>query len=307
MISHADYRRYASKLKNAFIAIVLVATAVPAYPAQAQSDSKREGITMSPTSRQYTLDAGSVMNDKLTIINDGTTDYDFLLYARPYSIENNQYDKPDFTTTVQNADLYSWVQFPTAKYHIKAGATMNVSFSVHVPSEAAPGGHYGVVFAEVQPSPEQAAGNSVVRKKRVGAIIYATVNGAVKLVGNGAGGEIPFWQVQPPLRATVAAKNTGNTHFTDKIKLTVRDVLGNVRYQSTKDYQVLPGTTRTVETNWESAPWFGFYRVETEQKFLDKTIQSSGYVLMMPRLLPVLLVVMVIIGGVYASYRRNKK
>lgn len=311
MIIRAAYYRYSKRL---VVAVMVVAMAVSSIVltsvthAQSGSDSNmRESITMSPTSRNYTIDAGATVNDKLTIVNDGTTDYDFLMYARPYSIKDNQYDKPDFTNAAPNADLYGWVQFPQTKYHIKAGTSVEIPFNVRIPGTAAPGGHYGVVFAEVQPAAQQTSGNSVLRKKRVGSIIYATVNGAVEKQGNAVSTTIPFWQLQAPLQVTTVVRNSGNVHFADKVVLTVRDVLGNVKYRSAKEFQVLPDTSRTIVSDWNNAPWFGLYKVEVEQEFLGKKERSEGYVLMMPRFMPVVLLVILIIGGVYALRRRHKK
>lgn len=290
------------------VLILFVSVMIAALPAYAQV-STNESITLSPAARKFTVKPGDTVNDKLTIVNDGGTGYDFLVYARPYSIDVNDtlYVSPDFTNATKNGDLYSWAKFPQTKFHLDAGKSMDIDYSIAVPAAAAPGGHYGVIFAEIQPSDTAAAGNTVVRKKRVGSLMYATVEGDVKLAGNTAGGEIPFWQFEPPLHTTVAAKNTGNTHFTDTTQLVVRDVFGTIKFQTAKDFQILPGTTRTMNLNWDNASWFGLYRVETEQKFLDKIDKSAGYVLMMPRFMPALFIVIVIVGGVYVFARRRKK
>lgn len=291
------------------VILMLVASVVTiTLPAHAQTNTN-ESITLSPAARKFTVNAGDVINDKLTIVNDGGTGYDFLVYARPYSIDVNdtQYTSPDFTNATKNGDLYSWVKFPQAKYYLDAGKSMDIDYSISVPATASPGGHYGVIFAEVQPSDTAAAGNTVVRKKRVGSLMYATVNGDVKLEGSIVGSQNSFWQFEPPLHATVSAKNTGNTHFTDTAQLVVRDVFGNIKYQTTKDFQILPNTTRVMNLNWDNASWFGLYRVQTQQKFLDKTDSSEAYVLIMPRFMPALFIVIVIAGGVYALARRRKK
>jgi len=289
------------------MASIVVASAAfsPVFAQNAQTES----ITMSPTSRKYTIDAGKTIEDKLTIVNDGKTAYDFLVYARPYSIVNNDYQNPNFTQTPKNADIYAWVQFPKTKFHANAGETVTVDYSIRVPAGAAPGGHYGVIFAETQPDTSQSSANSVVRKKRVGTIMYTTVNGQYRNTGEIAGNEMPFWQLQPPLHTTVAAKNTGNTDFADETRLTVRDVFGNIKYDVAKSYQVLPDTTRTISLDWDQSPWFGLFKVETQQKFLDKTVKNEGYVLMMPRYMPVALLAVLVIGGLYAYFgrRKNKK
>lgn len=301
-----QYQKWQNILSSLTV-LVLIASFLVGIQAAYADDATRESITMSPTSVKFTIDAGKSQQGKLTIVNDGTTDYDFLVYARPYSIQDNHYDNPNFTAVTSTADLYQWVQFPQTKYHLQANKTVDVNYVVNVPSGAAPGGHYGVIFAEVQPSPASGSGNTITTKKRIGAIMYATVNGAVNLSGEPTGITIPFWQVEPPLHATAAAKNTGNTHFTDTLQLTVSDLFGNIKYQTSKDYPVLPQTTRTMSLDWATSPWFGLYKVKVQQKFLDKSAMSEGYVLMMPRYIPVIFVVILLVGGVYAAARRRKK
>ena len=291
---------------SSFLFSLLLSIIANAVPVHAQAEP-RESITLSPASTTYKVDAGKSINGKLTIVNDGNVPYDFIIYARPYTIVDNAYDNPNFQKTSERTDLYGWVQFPETRFHIEAGKTIQVNYTIRVPSGVAPGGHYGVIFAETQPPADASHGNAVLSKKRVGSVIYATVNGQVNLSGEVGENSIPFWQVEPPLKATVSAKNTGNTHFTDDVKLTVKDVFGNIKYEATKDYQVLPDTTRTISLEWPKASWFGFYKVETEQKFLDKSSKSEGYVLMMPRFLPVALLLILLIGGVYAVVRRRKK
>lgn len=264
-----------------------------------------ESITLSPSQRMYKLDAGKNQRDELTIVNDGTKAYDFVVYARPYSVKGSSYEQ-DFQSTPPNADVYSWIRFEKTKYRLEAGASVKVPFTINVPAQAKPGGHYGVVFAQTEPT-DSASGNSVIRKKRVGSLMYVTVNGEYKMSGETASSDIPFWQLQPPLKATISAKNTGNAEFINTTQLTVRDVFGNIKYESKKDFIILPQTTRTMQLEWQKSSWFGLFKVETRQTFLGKTSVESGYVLMMPRYLPIAVLVFIVIGGGYAWFRRSRR
>ena len=145
----------------------------------------------------------------------------------------------------------------------------------------------------------------MLRKKRVGQIIYATVNGNVQLAGQSVATTTPFWQTEPPLTVPFKVQNTGNTDFVDTVGITVRDLFGSVKYQTTKDYYVLPSTTRSMNVEWASAAWFGIYRVDTQQTFLGKTDKGSSLVLIMPRYVPILLLIIVAIGVTYAILRRR--
>lgn len=264
----------------------------------------RESITLSPVSKRYQVDAGTIKTDELTIVNDGAVAYDFIVYARPYSVNDSSYEA-DFTAQKPNADAYQWVQFDQSRYNIEAGATIKVKYTLRVPQNASPGGHYGVLFAETQPKTQE--GTAVVRKKRVGSLVYATVNGEYQLEGNHEKTVLPFWQTRPPLIAVTTVKNTGNTDFISKLGFKVSDVFGNLKFSEEKEYAVLPETTRDMRLEWGGAPWFGLFRAEVKTTFLDKpTVTTSGFVLLLPRWLAIVVGV-VIVGGVgYAILRRRR-
>lgn len=272
--------------------------------AQAQTDDTLESITLSPTSKRYQLDAGAVTQDKLTIVNDGSTDYDFILYARPYSVQGVTYE-PSFEATPANADAYEWVQFDQSRYSIKAGQTLEIPYTLRVPANEAPGGHYGVIFAETQP--EQASGTSVVRKKRVGSIIYATVNGTYTTGGQTLGIDIPGLQFRAPLTSKMTVENTGNADFETTMSLRVSDVFGGVKYEEEKRYIVLPATTREMVIEWRDAPWFGLFKAQLNATYLDTTESKESYVLMVPRWMLVVVAIALVGGGVYVALRRRSR
>lgn len=285
-------------------AIMVMFGTVPAHAAEAIT-SGNESITLSPVSTRFAVDAGKEQAGEMTIVNDGTTDYDFIVYTRPYWVSGDNYD-PVFTKASEQSDAYQWVRLPQTRFHAKAGETVKVPYTIAVPQTAAPGGHYGVIFAETQPPKSEAQGNAVERKKRVGMIIYASVNGKVINDGAAVSNQADFWQLQPPMNARATAKNDGNVDFVNTVTFTVKDLFGNPKYSVTKQYPVLPHTTRTIPLQWVESPWFGLFRVEIHQKFLDTDMASTHYVLMMPRFLPIILLVLLLIGGGYAFSRRKK-
>lgn len=303
MLNRHVYKRIHSGvlLGVGLLCALLIASAGASVSAQAG----KESITLSPAQRLIKVDAGARYQDELTVVNDGNVAYDFVVYARPYSVKGNSYEQ-DFQSTPPNADVYSWTRFEQTNYRLEAGKSVKIPFTLTVPADAAPGGHYGVIFAQTEPA-TSADSNSVIRKKRVGALMHVTVNGEYKLAGEATVFEAPFWQLEPPMKATVEAKNTGNAEFIDTTQLTVRDLFGNVKYDAKKEFIILPKTTRTMQLEWQKAGWFGLYRIETTQMFLGKTASKTHYVLMMPRYVPLVIVLFILIGGGYAWLRRTRR
>ncbi len=269
------------------------------------ADASMESVTLSPTSKTYKVDAGQTFEDSLKVLNDGDVAYDFIVYGAPYSVTDGSYD-PSYTSTAPNADAYTWVQFKQTTWHAEPHETISVPYTVYVKKNASPGGHYGVLFVEVQPS-SATSGSTIVRKKRVGAVIYATVNGDVRLSGRPVGTTIGWFQSSAPLQAITTVENTGNSDFLAKVTYQISDIFGSVKYSYQSNFAILPSTTRHISLSWEGAPWFGLYKAKVTTALLNQTDIVESYVLVMPIWLVLLVGTVVVSGGIYAIWRWNHR
>lgn len=271
--------RLHSIAKVLLAAVVLLAGFSSLAYAQ-NTSSPRESITLSPAVNKPVTNAGATVNEKLTIVNDGETDYRFLLYARPFSVTSEQYD-PNFTEVNERTEAYQWVQFERTDLSIKAGETIEVPYILTVPQNAAPGGHYAVLFAETQPP--ESEGTQVARKKRVGSLLYITVNGDLKQSGSIESWKANFWQKARPLNAEVRIKNDGNVHYQASVQATYSNIFGKARFHLNQEQLILPGTTRRVETPWQNAPYLGIFKVSGQVNYLDKTeALPTKWVILLP-------------------------
>lgn len=266
------YRRIAAGVLSAVLASTVL------VPGRAHAVDA-ESITISPVGIRQSLALGEAKQGTLTVVNDGNTSYDFTVYAAPYSVSNGTYT-PDYTRIRANTDAYKWVQFERVKWRLSPGERAEVPYTLRVPYDVAPGGHYGVIFAETQPV--KADATQVLRKKRVGAILYVTTPGKVTRSGSVLSSEIRGFQTAPPLRASLSVDNTGNTDYVMSKTFTVRSIIGRTKYRDKKEHTILPDTQRTLPMEWQAAPWVGLYRVSVETDILGKTSRNEKLVLIMP-------------------------
>jgi hypothetical protein len=269
----------------------------------AADTSERSSIALSPVSQRFDVKAGTSADNKITVINDGTTDLTFLVYSRPYSLQNEQYD-PNFERVTPNTDVYQWIRFAQTSFTLAAGDRLDIPYTMQVPATAAPGGHYGVIFVETQPA--AGSGDSVVRKKRVGSLMLVNVDGTLINKGQLMSTKVNFWQTTPPLMASSRVQNTGNTDFQATVLLTVTDLFGSVKYRATQDYTVYPGTIRLITSQWTDAPWFGLFKAQQTVTVLGKVTAQTNYVLLMPRWLPLTLLAAIVVGVGYEILRRKR-
>jgi hypothetical protein len=271
--------------------------------ASAASDADaQETIAVSPASNTFKLDAGATSNGKLTVVNGGTTAYRFKVYVSPYSVNGVEY-KPDFFTKRTNTDIESWVRFTKSTYDLKPGASVEIPYRITVPTDATPGGHYGVIFVETQPGDDSS--NSVERKKRVGSLIYATVNGDYQMGGSFGSVRTAGLQFVPPIRSELNVENSGDADFAVETVYAVSDIFGNRKFTDTKEYRLLPKTTRAIQLEWQQSPGFGFYQVTVSAKFLDKQTTHTSYVLMAPIAFYMVFALGLLVGVIYFLQKRR--
>lgn len=277
-------------IRSLSVATVLTLLAVPMLlltghgTAHAQSDSaaeQTERITLSPALSKPQLSAEETKTDKLTVINDGQTKYTFVLYARPFSVTGEQYD-PNYTVVNKETEAYRWIQFDKTEFTLQPGERVEVPYTIHVPKEAASGGHYAVLFAETQPLTNNAQTN-IARKKRVGTLLYMNVAGSIIQKGAVKSWDVTTWQRRRPIVSDIRIQNSGNTHFEADISAHYSDIFGGQKFTLNQQLLVLPGTIRRVPVSWSNSPSFGLYKASGTVNYLGKTeTLPVKYILLLP-------------------------
>ncbi len=286
----------------------LALTSVLFAPSQevfAQESAER--ITLSPAVSRPTLNAGDKVEGKLTVINDGTIGYTFLMYARPFSVIGENYD-PNYTVVNERTEAYQWVQFDQTKVRLEPGERVEVGYTVQTPESARSGGHYAVLFAETQPPEDQPA--SVVRKKRVGTLLYMRVNGTIEEKGTVESWTAQTLQTKKPVTSALRLKNSGNIHYEANVNATYKNIFGKTQFELNQQLLVLPGTTRKINVSWQDAPYIGIFKAGGTVKFLDKTeVLPVRYIILLPYSFILIAGVVLVAAGatVFFKKRQNKK
>ena len=290
-------------IKYILLTAALIAALLNIGVTNTVSAAEGESIVMSPASSQLQLNAGETSKKSFSIINDGTVTLDFKVYAAPYSVKNDSYT-PDFTSERANTDIYSWITFSQKSWKLEPGKTVEIFYEISVPRDAAPGGHYGVIFAETQANNQDQG--QIKRQKRVGAIMYGVVNGDYIQAGREIETVIPSFKIGGVPSAMMTVENTGNAHFVSKETFRVKNILGEKVYERTMEHIILPKTTRDIGLVWEKGANLGWYTVETQSVILGKTVSHSGLVFVAP-LWFLVIVALVIFGIIYMLWRRFRR
>lgn len=257
--------------------LTVLAAGVLAVPAAAGA-VHGESITISPVSQDFTIAASGSVSGQIEVINDGTVPDNYVSYARPFSVTNEEY-QPSFSPAPKIVDASQWFRLGLTSFALQPGQRTEVPYTITVPAGASPGGHYAVAFISTQPQSQQ---GTIVTQKRVGTIFYLTVAGPTIRGGKVLGFALDHWQTAPPLSTPVRIQNTGNVHFNATVQVWVTDIFGEVKHSSIVTAVVLPQTVRRLPIDWTGAPRFGLFHVSGTAEYLGRTqIIPGQYVLIM--------------------------
>lgn len=270
----------------------------------ASANQSREEITLSPASVKLDGAPGENQTGSFKVINSGEGQLRFTVYARPYSVQTEDYT-PDYTQVAERSSVYRWVQFDLTEGSLQPGDEANINYTIRIPETASPGGHYSVLFAETVPEADEE--QMVVRNKRVGTIVRLTVDGEHEERGRTESIKLGRFWLDAPLLGEIRIENTGNVDLDAQTSLTVWSLFGRELHREVRTSAVFPDQPRRIAMEWTDGGAFGVYKVALVSEVLDESTSLERYVVRVPTWGLVLLAVVIILaGGLYAGYRQKR-
>lgn len=265
-------------------------------------------LSISPLKHELTIEAGKERSEIIKVTNN--SDAPITLYSSKEDfIAGDDSGTPTFVKPQnQTSDIYSlsnWISIENQNITLAKGETREVRFSVKVPANGEPGGHYGAIFF----SPGAPSGAQVAVVQRLGVLVLINVPGNIQIAGSMESFRIgkltgkEFSESESfdsfPISFETKFKNEGNTHLkpTGKIELVDEngEILKSVGKESITnqngafigekmvDYipvndslgNVLPKSERRFESTWEG---FGYlYTEPTDGKQVVKFKNLTEY------------------------------
>lgn len=219
--------------KSAFIlAAVFVAVVLVGRTSYAESSSSAQGLQISPAKVELNTAPGNSYSIKLMITN--VTDSE-LVYSSAVSdfkasgetgIPKISIDK----TMPATASVRSWVD-TISKFSLGSHQSKDVYAEINVPTNAEPGGHYGILsFSGTAPD---VSGTGVGLSASTGVLLLIRVDGAVTesaKIASFYSGKLDkplFFFESSPIPFIVRVQNNGNTHIKPMGNIEIKDMFGN--------------------------------------------------------------------------------
>lgn len=251
------------------IAPLIFSANVSAAPAP---DTKNKGLYVSPLRSYLTLNAGQSVTRAFTAANltDSpmtiTTDIDqFSMVDYSYDYRFNEVDN-------------DWVKLTEPATALKPYESHELAYTVTVPKNAAPGGHYYTLYAAAPIK----NGDNTTSTVRVATLLYLTVQGTLTRSLQVTKSSIPYFSADTTIPYSFDVKNTGNIHYFALVSARIDGLFYSDAPNGTSQL-LMPGTTRTINASITTPPLPGIYNLTYTITPEDGSpIQKSQYFIYAP-------------------------
>lgn len=259
------------------------------------SPSPSGAVTVGPTKLQISIDPGQSATGFLFLKNDENKKQTFYPSVQRFSV-NADGDK---VFTNDAGSIAKWLQLPTS-ITLEAQGEEQVPFTMIAPADAAPGGHFAVIWWSTSPPGD---GGNVAIVTRAGILVYVRVSGNITEKGhiNSFGGSPRFaWGL--PINFAVDFVNEGNVALTPKGDIRVTNIFGALKATiPVNPYGgiILPGSNGSFTSPWQGDGFFfGVYKASLGLSYgedMQSAQQSWLFVVVSPLAAVIVLLVIILV------------
>jgi len=251
-------------------------------PARAQV-----GIKITPVRTEEVVDPGETFKGEVKVLNDSNENKTFYAYLRDFQAEGElgrvRLIAPG--APEEESFLASWIDITGKGITFAPGEEKAIPFTINVPANAGPGGHYGaILFGTVPPklsleTGDKGAGMAIAQQ--TGSLILLHVNGDViedarirefatekRVYGT------PF-----DVKFVIRIENMGNVHVKPHGLISIENMFGkevSVLRVNDAGGNVLPKTIRRFEDEWAEQIGFGRYKAKLGMTYGTSGDQGGG-------------------------------
>lgn len=251
-------------------------------------------VTVGPTKLQISVDPGQSATGFLFLKNDENKKQTFYPSVQRFSVSAD--GQKVFTD--DPVSIAKWFRLP-ASITLEAQGEEQVPFTMVTPSDAAPGGHFAVIWWSTSPPGD---GGNVAIVTRAGILVYVRVSGNIIEKGhiNSFGGSPRFaWGL--PINFAVDFVNEGNVALTPKGEIRVTNMFGALKATlPVNPYGgiILPASNGSFATPWSGDGFFfGIYKASLSLNYGEdnQSAQKSWWFIMVSPLAAAIVLLVIVL------------
>lgn len=239
--------------------------------ASAQSASAANGLEISPALVEVKADKANTYTIEIKVVNVTGSDLFFESFVDDFGAKDES-GTPSIllepNTEPLPTSIKSWVS-SIPSFNLAPGQERKIQATINVPSDATPGGHYGVI--RFSGNPEGEGSGNVSQIASAGTLVLINVNGQVKesleiaSFTPSKNNQPSFFFETGPVLFVSRFTNTGSVHVKPIGQIEVKDTFGNpvgTLPVNEAGGNILPSSTRRFESLLDKSWMFGHYTAD---------------------------------------------
>ncbi len=229
--------------------------------------SAADALTVSPTIYELNANPGQTIVKAVRLKNDTDKVQVLQPSSQNFVADPSGKGQPMYTGNQPASSLANWISVDATRVTLRPGESKDVVFTVAVPGNAEPGGHYAALFWG-EASAAQAPGANVGVVSQIAApMVLLNVRGNVEESGQllnfaTKSGLTKFQSL--PVEFTAKIANTGNVHWQPQGQVEIMNVFGrkvaSIPFNNVTDGgNILPQSAREFGITWDKGFAFGPY------------------------------------------------
>lgn len=222
------------------------------------SGGSAEAISISPPVMEIDITPGSSVERTIEVGNETDEEKFYTVGIGKFEMVGEEgYQK--FLPTEEGDDfgVTSWIKYEENNIIVSSKGSKKFIFTIDVPGNADPGGHYASIYFSAGQLTEEGADDSMVGvEAQIHSLILVRVAGDITEKA-----EIESFGIKDdrtsinrlPVALVWKLKNSGNVHIRAQGNIEIKDAFGRrmeLVDANPKNYRALPGATRKIEAWW---------------------------------------------------------
>jgi len=213
-------------------------------------NAQERSISISPPRIEIQADKGDFAEGYIRVRNRSKTPLYFTTSVQDFIVKDSLGTPillPDNSASGRFS-ASSWISIFPSSFELAAGSDYNIYYSINIPLNASPGGHYASLVFSPQTIVSEGGSQTIVNAG-IGSLFYINVSGEIKENAKLASFYGESFLEYGPQTLTARIENHSDTHIAPVGKITLTDFLGRkVDQRILPSQNIFPDTLRDFET-----------------------------------------------------------
>lgn len=255
-------------------------------------------------------DPGQTLTGTTTITNLSADQLKIITEFQDYIVEGES-GVPvsvEAGSSVWSMSLWASVPSEFQEFTLEPNEAKEVPFTIDIPQDATPGGHYAMILFTPALVQEEVIGPLIEHK--VGNLMKLNVSGDVQENAEITEFSAPYFSEYGPIPLTLRVLNTGNTHVQTAGSITIKNMVNRkVASWELKNANVFPTAVRAWDTEWPGKWRFGLYKAEASLTYGSQNtpLYAQVYFWVIPWKILIGVIVVIVILLLLGRTQESKK